>query len=96
MLSEEEFRNLALLARLDPNDESLVEMRTDFNRILDYVNKIEEVDTSSITDAYIKSDTRNIIRPDKPQDPLGPVEISKFAPKWEAGHFVVPVVIDAE
>ena len=96
MLSEEEFQNLAKLARLDPADESLQGLRADFNRILDYVNKIQEIDTSSVSDAYSKKETRNITRPDEPVEPFAPAEIAAFAPQWEAGHFVVPAVIDAE
>ena len=39
MLSQEEFKSLAKLARLDPEDKSLGDLLDDFNKILVYVEK---------------------------------------------------------
>ena len=96
MLSEKEFQELAALARLDPEDPGLAGLRDDFNKILDYVNQINEVDTSAIDDAYSRDETRNVLRKDDAGETLEPRVIGEFAPRWEAGHFVVPGVIDSE
>ena len=96
MLQKEEWKSLCLLARLDPADESLDGLMEDFNKILSYVETIQQADTSSVEDAYSKDDTRNATRTDEPGAVLAPSEIAAFAPHWESGHFVVPAVIDAE
>lgn len=96
MLTDDEFQNLARLARLDPGDASLANIRDDFNNILDYVNQINAVDTSAVDASYSKSETRNAVRTDDTGEVLTPRIIGDFAPQWEAGHFVVPGVIDSE
>lgn len=96
MISDDEFKNLCHLARLDAKDASLSNLKNDFNRILEYVNKINEIDTSAIDDHYSMDMTRDATRADIAKDTLTPKIISGFAPAWESGHFVVPAVIDAE
>ena len=96
MLGKEEWENLCLLARLDPNDESLRGLMDDFNKILAYVETIQAADTSMADDNYTIDDTRNATRSDEPAPTLSLADISAFAPSWESGHFVVPAVIDAE
>lgn len=96
MVADNEFKNLCKLARLNPVDESLSDLKHDFNRIIEYVNKINEVDTSQIEDTISKSDTRNTSRKDEAKDTLSLQTIKSISPLWESGHFVVPAVIDAE
>ena len=93
MLSEDEFRALARLARLDPDDESLSGLRDDFNKILDYVEKIKELDTGAVEEYYTAIDTRNVVREDEREETLPLPEIEKMSPEWDSGHFVVPRVI---
>jgi len=92
----EEFKELCFLARLDPNDESLVHLEKDFQKILEYVKQIEEIDTSTIKEDYTEEDTLNIFREDIPEGTLPLEKIAQNAPEWESGHFVVPGVIEQE
>lgn len=96
MISEEEFKELAMLSRLDPEDKDLKGLRGDFNKILDFVDKINEIDTSSSADITTPNETLNVTRADEPQKTLESHVISSFAPEWEAGHFVVPGAIESE
>ncbi len=96
MLSAEEFKSLAHLARLDGNDPSLQGLRGDLNRIVDFVEKIKELDTGGADQVPAAHETRNVTRADEPGQGLDPRTLAELAPKWDAGHFVVPRVIDAE
>ena len=97
MISEEEFSSLARLARLDPEDESLSGLRGDFNQILDFVNSIQEVhEAGSGSEIHADNEITNVTRTDRSESPLGLDTLSDFAPDWEAGHFVVPGVLDQE
>ncbi len=96
MLSNEQFNNLAGLARLNPEDAGLKNLRDDFNKILNYVEKIKEIDTSSVKDLSAANETRNVVRADAAGSVLAPAVLSRMAPEWEAGHFVVPGVIESE
>jgi aspartyl-tRNA(Asn)/glutamyl-tRNA(Gln) amidotransferase subunit C len=95
-MKDEEFRELCLLARLDPEDESLKNLKKDFDRILEYVQHIGNLDTASVSDEYAAEDTRSVVRADVPKPALDPAKIAAIAPDWESGHFVVPGVIESE
>ncbi|MFN3603257.1 MAG: Asp-tRNA(Asn)/Glu-tRNA(Gln) amidotransferase subunit GatC [Leptonema sp. (in: bacteria)] len=90
----EEFKELCFLARLDPEDKSLIDLEKDFLRILEYIKQIENIDTSNITEDYSLEDTFNILRKDVVEAPLPLEKISRNAPDWESNHFVVPGVIE--
>lgn len=96
MLSESEFKELAHLARLDGDDPSLKGLRDGFNQIVDFVEKINEIDTSGVEDFVAAHETRNVTRPDEGRPALEGRALAELAPAWEADHFVVPQVIDAE
>lgn len=95
-MTDEEFRELCMLARLDPEDESLRNLRQDFTRIVEYVHHIGDLDTSAVKDEYAAEDTMNVTRKDEGIAALGPQKVARFAPDWESGHFVVPGVIESE
>ena len=94
MLSEEEFTNLCKLARLDSEDPSLKGLISDFNQILHYVEQIKEIDTQEIDEYFTALDSHNVMRQDSPTEVLQAEAVRKIAPQWEAGHFVVPRVIE--
>ena len=82
-----------MLARLDPADKELAGLREDFNKVLDYVNQINEI---PLDQEDYTPEQRNILRKDEPKATLDMQELSRMAPAWESGHFVVPEVIDSE
>lgn len=97
MINKDEFNSLARLARLDPEDESLAGLRDDFNKILDFVNKIQELHAEGAAQAPVpENEVHNITRKDEPIQGLDLTDLANFAPEWEAGHFVVPGVLDQE
>lgn len=96
MISENDFKNLAKLSRLDPEDKSLQGLMDDFNKILDAVEQIGQLHDSEALDHRPANENTNITRPDSPQKAFDTHVIGNFAPEWEAGHFVVPGVLDQE
>lgn len=98
VLSKKEFKDLARLARLDPDDESFENLLEDFNRIIRYVEKINEIKHNagdSPSDIYTTIELRNVMREDKTGEVLNTDQLSEMAPQWEDGHFVVPGVIES-
>lgn len=96
VISESEFNDLCKLARLDPEDESLKNLMSDFNRILESVNQINEIEVTDDAAGHSELDTRDMTRPDEPVEPLSTDTISGIAPDFQSGHFVVPGVIESE
>jgi aspartyl-tRNA(Asn)/glutamyl-tRNA(Gln) amidotransferase subunit C len=64
MISEQEIKNIAKLAYLKIKDEEIEKVRNDFSSILDYVNKLNEVDVSEIGETSNLSQTHNVERED--------------------------------
>lgn len=95
MLSDSEFKDLVHLARLDPNDKSLLDLKDDFGRILQYVESIQELELKDV-DLDHSQNAPNRTRKDQGVSELSAREIEKFAPQFEAGHFVVPGVLESE
>ena len=98
MLSEKEYRQLAFLARLDPDDPALRNAYGEFNTILKYVDKIQGLDVKTAGQGKKPSVSRSSpLREDKAKgSELSHQAIARFAPQWEAGHFLVPGVIESE
>ena len=98
MLSEKEYRQLAFLARIDPDDPALRDAYGEFNTILEYVDKIQKLDTKTVKQGKkLGLGPSSPLREDLPKgSELSHQTIAGFAPRWEAGHFVVPGVIESE
>lgn len=93
-LDKEKFAAIANLARLEIDEAHLPEMLNDFNKIMDYVDQVKELDTSSVTEEDMFEFFGNITRPDKNTGSLSRDDIAKIAPKFENGYVVVPRVIE--
>ena len=97
MISEEEYKQLTNLARLNPENKTLQNTRSDLTKILDYIQKVQEVNTSQFENDTLDTTKQSLLREDIAKDlELKPQTISKIAPQWEAGYFVVPGVIQTE
>lgn len=64
MISEQEIKNIARLAHLKIRDDEIEKLREDFSSILDYMNKLNEVDVSSIDETANLAKNSNIERDD--------------------------------
>jgi len=79
IISEEEVKHLAELARIELSNREIASLRIQVNEILDYFRKIDEVDTHNIQPTYHVQDIVNVFREDKPETPE-PDELLKNVP----------------
>jgi aspartyl-tRNA(Asn)/glutamyl-tRNA(Gln) amidotransferase subunit C len=93
-LSREEVRRVAELARLEFSDEEEARMADEMSRILDYVDKLEELDTSGVPPMSHVLDVTNVYREDEVERRIDQEQALEPAPESENGYFVVPKVID--
>jgi aspartyl-tRNA(Asn)/glutamyl-tRNA(Gln) amidotransferase subunit C len=84
---------VAHLARLEFNHEAKVEIIKDMNRMLAFVEKLEELDTTGIKPLIYMTNETNILRDDEPEITLTQKEALKNAPKKDSDYFKVPKVI---
>ncbi len=85
---------IAHLARLEFNEESKMEILNDLNRMLSFVDKLNELDTSKEEPLIYMTNEKNVLREDEPEVTLTQKEALKNAPKKDSDYFKAPKVID--
>lgn len=89
-----QLNQIAELSKLKIEDSKVESMLKDFNDIVQYVDKVKELDTSSVSEEEIYYNHQNSTRPDIVGESLPVEEIQKIAPKFEDGYIIVPRVIE--
>ncbi|MCS6972701.1 MAG: Asp-tRNA(Asn)/Glu-tRNA(Gln) amidotransferase subunit GatC [Turneriella sp.] len=95
-VSTEEVRRIAALAKLCPEGAELEKLAHDFNGILEFVSQIKEVNTEGIQPLDHPLGHQAFWRDDATEPSIAQDDIRAFAPRFEAGFFVVPRVIETE
>ena len=92
-MTPEDVRKVATLSRLRLDDSELEHVTAQFNQIVEYVAKLNEVDTTGVEPMSSVLDVANVLRDDEPGPLLTPAEALSNAPKKTEGFFSVPKVI---
>ena len=87
---------LANLSRLDFDDDSKEKMKFDFEKMLDFVAKLEEVDTDNVVPLSYMSSELNVLREDKVEQVLTQEQALKNAPVNDTDYIRIPKVIDSK
>jgi aspartyl-tRNA(Asn)/glutamyl-tRNA(Gln) amidotransferase subunit C len=85
---------LAHLARLSYENEAKQEIVTELNKIIAFVEKLEEINTDGIEPLIYMVDETNITREDVMKQVVSQDEGLKNAPKKDSDYFRVPKVIE--
>ena len=85
---------VAHLARLEFTEEGKANILNDMNRMLAFVDKLNEMDTDGVEPLIYMTDEVNVMREDEPKITLTQKEALKNAPKKDSDYFKVPKVID--
>ena len=93
-VTRKDVQKVADLARLKLDEEEMDEMTSQLNDILDYFEKLQELDTEDVEPLSHVLPLKNISREDKVEPSLTQEEALKNAPEKGRGHFKVPRVID--
>lgn len=93
-IDEKQILYVAELARLDLSDEDKKEFSRQLSDIIDYVEKINELDTGSISPTDHIVELNNVFREDAVRPSIDRSEIEKMAPRFEEGHVIVPKIIE--
>ncbi len=85
---------LAQLARLEYDDESKTEMINDLNKILKFVDKLNELDTDNVEPLIYMTEETNRWREDEVKVTITQDEALKNAPRHDSDYFKSPKVIE--
>ena len=88
--------HLAHLSRLDFDDDSKEKMKFDFEKMLDFVAKLEEVDTDNVEPLSYMSSELNVLREDKVKQELTQEQALQNAPVNDTDYIRIPKVIDSK
>jgi len=93
-VNSELLQNIAHLARLEFEAESEEKMIADLNLILDWMEKLDELDTSNVEPLIHISEEINQVREDKAEEALEHEKGLASAPKRDSDYFRVPKVLE--
>lgn len=85
---------IAHLARLEFNNEAKEEIINDMNRMLNFIDKLNELDTDKVEPLIYMTYEQNVLREDEPVISVTQKEALKNAPQKDTDYFKVPKVID--
>lgn len=92
-LSHEVVRHIAALARLELSEAEIALFQKQLSDVLDYFQKISEVDTDLLPKNARPSVTPDQLRPDIAHPPLALAQVLANAPEQQDDQFRVPAVL---
>ena len=93
-ISLENVQHIANLARLTCNEQEMESYQHQLSRILDYIEKLNQLDTEGVPPTSHVIPIRNVMKPDEKRDLFQREDITANAPSTEQGYFEVPKVIE--
>lgn len=93
-LTLKEVEHIAELARLDLSSAEKEQYREQLSAILDYAQRLQEVDTTAIPPTSSVLPLSTELREDLPQPGLSVEETLQNAPEEKNGQFKVPAVFE--
>ena len=93
-IDEKTISRVADLAKLSLSSDEKAEFSRQLSDIIGYVEKINELDTSSIEPTDHIVEMKNVFRSDVVRKSMPVEEAGKMAPEFENGHIVVPQIIE--
>lgn len=85
---------IAHLARLEFSAEEKPEIVNDMNRMLSFIDKLNELNTDNVAPLIYMTSETNVMRPDIPEHSISQKEALKNAPRKDSDYFKAPKVID--
>jgi len=93
-VDENTVRRVAFLARLKVNDDNLENTKNEFNKILDWVDELNEVNTDEVEPLVSVNEQTLRLREDNVSDGNQREAVLKNAPSAEFDYFCVPKVVE--
>lgn len=93
-ITEETVDHIAHLARLEFEGDKKTAIREDMQRIIQFMDKLREVDTENVEPLIFMTNEVNNLREDVAITTLTQEEVLKNAPKKDSDYFRIPKVLD--
>lgn len=93
-LTDREVRRVAELARLGLDDHELADLRQDMSKILDYVAKLDELNTDAVRPTSHVVEITTAVRADVVSNEPLPEDAVAGAASSQGNYFAVPRIIE--
>lgn len=93
-IDQSQVRKVAKLSRLDLSEEEITEFTGQLSAILDYVAKMNELDTEGIEPLAHCLPISNVFREDVVKESLGTEKTLANAPQRDGAFFKVPKILE--
>ena len=90
IITDETIEYVGILAKLELSDEEKEQAKTDMGRMLDYIDKLGELDTSDVEPMSHVFPVQNVFREDVVTNEDEREQLLSNAPQEKDGMFVVP------
>ncbi len=84
---------IAHLSKLSFSGEEKEAIKSDMTKMLDFVGKLEEVDTNGVAPLIHMTEEINVLRLDESEITISQKEALKNAPKKDSTYFKIPKVL---
>ena len=84
---------IAHLARLEFEGEEKAAIKKDLNRMLDFMDLLNEVDTTNVEPLIYMTEETNVMRDDEVKTTITQAQALKNAPAKDSDYFKVPKVL---
>lgn len=92
-ISKADVEHIAMLARLRLSEEEKETYSEQLSKILDYIEKLNQLDTSDVEPTSHVLEITNVFREDEPAQSLPPDDALKNAPDRKGNFYRVPRII---
>lgn len=92
-ISTSDIQHLASLSSLALADNEVDGLRQDLEKIITYIEKLKELDTTDVEPTYQVTGLENVWRDDEIQNDVGRDELLKLAPEQKDFQVKVPKVL---
>ena len=95
-IDEAQVRHIGHLSRLKPTDGEVRLFSEQLSAIIEYMEQLNEVDTTDVPPTAHAVPVQNVFRADEPRRGLTPEQALANAPQREGSFFALPKVLDQD
>ncbi len=92
-ITDEIIDHIAHLARLEFEGDKKQTIKADMERIITFMEKLQEVDTEAVEPLIFMSEEVNVLREDVAENTITHAEALANAPKKDSDYFRIPKVL---
>ena len=94
VISDETIEYVGILAKLELSGEEREQAKKDMGRMLDYIDKLNELDTTGVEPMSHVFPVNNVFREDVVENGDDREKMKKNAPEQKDGTYVVPITVE--